>query len=214
MSPHLVQSIYAPRHGEWLDPPCSILIRLARARGKGAPRAQVARVAQIGALRGGPISAGWNRAAEASVHSSDNAKSLPMLEVPGCAENHRLPNAVAVISALNSTARVSADSRKLVSRASTHRNGSRLCRYCGDLTGLAKNLRRCAVGTDARASLKAPWIATPVRLPLRPRSGLARSSPAPRSRARFRSAIGLAPRSPRASVLPRFPPPPAPGAHP
>ena len=31
MSPHLVQSIYAPRRGEWLDPPCSILIRLARA---------------------------------------------------------------------------------------------------------------------------------------------------------------------------------------
>ena len=169
---------------------------------------------QIGGLRGGPISAGWNRAAEASVQSSDNAKSLPMLEVPGCAGSQRLPNAVAVISALNSTARVSADSRKLVSRACTHRSGSRLFRYCGDLTGLATNLRRCAVGTDARASLKAPWSATPVRLPLRRRSGRARSSPAPRSRAQFRSAIGLAPRSPRASARPRFPPPPAPGAHP
>ena len=102
MSPHLVQSIYAPRRGEWLDPPCSILIRLARAHGRGArdrlapSRAQIAGVAQIGALRGGPISAGWNRAAEASVQSSDSAKSFPMLEVPVWAESQRLPNAVAV----------------------------------------------------------------------------------------------------------------------
>src|SRR5581483_4605705 len=67
------------------------------------------------AVRGGPISAGWNSAAAASVQASDSASSLPMLEMPGCAENHRLPNAVAVISALKNTARVRLDCRKLYS---------------------------------------------------------------------------------------------------
>jgi len=67
------------------------------------------------AVRGAPIRAGWNNAAEASVHIKDSASSLPMLEVPGCDESHRLPNAVAVISAEKNTARVSGDWRKLVS---------------------------------------------------------------------------------------------------
>jgi hypothetical protein len=34
-----------------------------------------------------------------------------MLEVPGWFENHRLPNAVAVVSALKKTARVNGDCR-------------------------------------------------------------------------------------------------------
>jgi hypothetical protein len=36
MSPHLVQSIYAAKRGKWLDPHCSILISLARTRGRAA----------------------------------------------------------------------------------------------------------------------------------------------------------------------------------
>jgi hypothetical protein len=59
--------------------------------------------------------AGWNNAADASVHASDSANSLPMLEMPGCAENQRLPKAVAVIKALKNTARVKLDWRKLYS---------------------------------------------------------------------------------------------------
>jgi hypothetical protein len=43
------------------------------------------------------------------VQTSDKASSLPMLEVPGWLENHRLPKAVAVVSALKNTARVSGD---------------------------------------------------------------------------------------------------------
>jgi len=38
--------------------------------------------------------------ADASVHASESASNLPMLDVPGKFENHRLPNAVAVIGAL------------------------------------------------------------------------------------------------------------------
>jgi hypothetical protein len=34
-------------------------------------------------LRGSPIRAGWNNAAEVSVQTSDNANSLPMLDIPG-----------------------------------------------------------------------------------------------------------------------------------
>ena len=52
------------------------------------------------ASRGLPISTGWNSTAAASVQTSDSASSLPMLDVPGWLENHRLPNAVAVVSAL------------------------------------------------------------------------------------------------------------------
>ena len=50
--------------------------------------------------RGLPISTGWNSTAAASVVSSESASSLPMLDVPGWLESHRLPNAVAVVSAL------------------------------------------------------------------------------------------------------------------
>src|SRR5437762_14223438 len=64
--------------------------------------------------RGGPISTGWNSTAAASVHTSDSARSLPMLEVPGWLENQRLPNAVAVVSALKITARVRLDCKRLV----------------------------------------------------------------------------------------------------
>ena len=48
------------------------------------------------------------------MQASDSASSLPMLDVPGWAESLRLPNAVAVRSALKNTARVSADCRKSV----------------------------------------------------------------------------------------------------
>ena len=56
--------------------------------------------------RGLPIKRGWNNTAAKRVQSSDRAKSSPMLAVPGWLENHRLPNAVAVVSALKNTARV------------------------------------------------------------------------------------------------------------
>ncbi len=61
-----------------------------------------------------PISTGWNKAAAAIVVNSEIANSLPMLDVPGWLENHRLPKAVAVVQALNVTARVSTDCNKLV----------------------------------------------------------------------------------------------------
>ena len=61
------------------------------------------------------------------MQSCDNAGSLPMLEMPGCAESHRLPNAVAVISALISTAQV---------RANLLRSASARGQYeIGDATG-------------------------------------------------------------------------------
>src|SRR5882762_6837433 len=64
--------------------------------------------------RGGPIRAGWNRTAAASVQTSAKAISLPMLEMPGWSESQRLPNAVAVVSALKNTARVRVDCSRLV----------------------------------------------------------------------------------------------------
>ena len=51
------------------------------------------------------------RTRAAMVHSKASAIILPMLDVPGCLENQRLPNAVAVVMALNTTARVSVDCR-------------------------------------------------------------------------------------------------------
>jgi hypothetical protein len=48
------------------------------------------------------------------VHASDSANSLPILDVPGSSDSHRLPNAVAVVMALKITARVNVDSKKLV----------------------------------------------------------------------------------------------------
>ena len=59
--------------------------------------------------RGGPISAGWNHTAAAIVQHSANAISSPMLDRPGCGDSHRLPKAVAVVSALKNTARVRVD---------------------------------------------------------------------------------------------------------
>ena len=61
-----------------------------------------------------PISTGWNNAAAVIVVNSEMASSLPMLDVPGSLENYRLPNAVAVVQALNVTARVSTDCNSLV----------------------------------------------------------------------------------------------------
>jgi hypothetical protein len=48
------------------------------------------------------------------VVSSDSASSLPRLDVPGWLESQRLPNAVAVVSALKITARVRLDCSRLV----------------------------------------------------------------------------------------------------
>ena len=67
--------------------------------------------------RGGPIRIGWKRTAAASVVQSDSASSLPMLDVPGWLENHKLPNATAVVMALKMTARVKGEASKLVSPA-------------------------------------------------------------------------------------------------
>ena len=64
--------------------------------------------------RGLPIRMGWNSAAAAMVVISEIANSLPMLDVPGWLENYKLPNAVAVVQALNVTARVSTDCNRLV----------------------------------------------------------------------------------------------------
>ena len=56
--------------------------------------------------RGLPISAGWNSSTAAKVVSSESVSSLPMLEVPGWEDSHRLPKAVAVVRALKNIARV------------------------------------------------------------------------------------------------------------
>ena len=61
--------------------------------------------------------AGWNSTAAESVVTSDSAISLPMLDVPGWCENHKLPKAVAVAQALKKTARVKLDCKKLCSPA-------------------------------------------------------------------------------------------------
>src|ERR1700681_4845426 len=65
--------------------------------------------------RGGPIKIGWKSTAAASVVRSERLKSFPMLDVPGWLENHKLPKAVAVVMALDMTARVSGEARRLVS---------------------------------------------------------------------------------------------------
>jgi uncharacterized protein (DUF2147 family) len=64
--------------------------------------------------RGLPISAGWNSSTAARVVTSESASSLPMLDVPGWLESHRLPNAVAVVSALKKIARVREDCSRFV----------------------------------------------------------------------------------------------------
>jgi hypothetical protein len=43
------------------------------------------------------------------VQTSESAINLPMLDVPGWLDSHRLPNAVAVVIALNTKARVRVD---------------------------------------------------------------------------------------------------------
>jgi len=60
------------------------------------------------------MSAGWNNTADARVQARDSASSLPMLDIPGLLEIHRLPKAVPVRRALKKTARVNADCRKSV----------------------------------------------------------------------------------------------------
>jgi hypothetical protein len=61
-----------------------------------------------------PISAGWNNSTAASVVTSESASNLPMQAVPGGGDSHRLPNAVAVVSALKNIARVRLDCSRLV----------------------------------------------------------------------------------------------------
>ena len=56
------------------------------------------------------------------VHTSASAISLPMLEVPGWLESHRLPNAVAVVMAENTTARVRLDCSSAVFPTSSFSN--------------------------------------------------------------------------------------------
>src|SRR5215475_244099 len=58
--------------------------------------------------------AGWKMTAAARVVTSDRAMSLPMLDVPGWWESHRLPNAMPVVQALKKMARVRLDCRKFV----------------------------------------------------------------------------------------------------
>lgn len=53
--------------------------------------------------------------AAASVVRSERAISLPMLDVPGWWENHKLPKAIAVVQALKKIARVKLDCKKFVS---------------------------------------------------------------------------------------------------
>ena len=60
------------------------------------------------------MSAGWNRMAAARVQTSESAINLPIDEVPGCLEAQRLPKAVAVVSALQKTARVKLDWRSFL----------------------------------------------------------------------------------------------------
>src|SRR5262249_30970894 len=77
-----------------------------------APLAGEGRVAAF--FRGGPISTGWNSTAAAIVQTRDNAINLPILAVPGWLDSHKPPNAVAVVSALKTTALVRLDCSKPV----------------------------------------------------------------------------------------------------
>src|SRR6266478_3922127 len=88
-------------------------VRAARSR-RAATDRQLACALASPFSRGRPMRAGWKSTAAASVQTSDSARSLPMLDVPGWLENQRLPNAVAVVSALKITARVRLDCKRLV----------------------------------------------------------------------------------------------------
>src|SRR5690348_2914977 len=61
-------------------------------------------------LRGGPRSAGRKKSAVIKVQINAIASNSPMLAVPGWGESQRLPNAVDVVSALNTMARLVLDS--------------------------------------------------------------------------------------------------------
>ncbi len=63
-------------------------------------------------MGGGPISAGWNRRADTSVHTSEIISSLPMLAVPGWLDAQSEPKPVAVVRALKKTALVRLDSSR------------------------------------------------------------------------------------------------------
>jgi hypothetical protein len=76
----------------------------------GVPR----RTTQSGFVRGRPIRAGWNSTAAAIVQTSANAINLPMLEVAGSLDSHKLPKALAVAIALKITARVKVDCTRAV----------------------------------------------------------------------------------------------------
>src|SRR5262249_43692182 len=100
------------------DPPFSCGCCLANLVPALRPRKAVARDYRPSAAfpisRGGPMRAGWNSTAAAMVHTSARAINLPMLDVPGWLDIHRLPNAVAVVMALYITARVRADCNSAV----------------------------------------------------------------------------------------------------
>jgi len=57
---------------------------------------------------------GWNPTAASIVQASVKVSNLPMLDVPGWLDSHRLPKAVAVVAALKMTARVRLDCSRLV----------------------------------------------------------------------------------------------------
>ncbi len=83
-----------------------------RRRGGAGGEAQCDRrgeAQEVGARFAGPSSAGSKISAQTSVHARLIIRILPMLAVPGWRDSHRLPNAVPVASALNSTARARLD---------------------------------------------------------------------------------------------------------
>src|SRR3954452_4807304 len=82
--------------------------------GRGSPAFSSGLTPFSSAVHGLPISAGWNSNAAHMVVTSDSARSLPMLEVPGWLESERLPKAAAVVRALQLTPRLKLDSIRLV----------------------------------------------------------------------------------------------------
>ena len=97
-----------PRRASAPPPQSDVCLRVAdrrhrrRSSGEAVKQRAISRAYSQASrsTRGLPIRTGWNSTAAASVVSSDSASSLPMLDVPGWLESHRLPNAVAVVSAL------------------------------------------------------------------------------------------------------------------
>jgi hypothetical protein len=64
--------------------------------------------------RGGPISTGWKSTAAAIGGDERQRHQLAHARGAGWLDSHKLPNAVAVVSALNITARVRLDCRSPV----------------------------------------------------------------------------------------------------